>query len=103
MTKPAAVALPDTPELPAEIEQWLDILIVRAQVVGELIVDDPTLGNAEDDLRASLASLRSVISKHLLTAKEAWAILDQPVSPWGLAPELVEKLRLLSGSSRGEE
>lgn len=114
---PPSLALPDSPELPAEIEQGIVKVfhaISRTYAARNVL----TIGDAVEAEDASVKSLRSVIAKHLLAEKRKQILAFHDgasitvrchVKDVYAADKFVEEinaacqeaLRLLSGSSRG--
>lgn len=115
MTQPdlSSLALPDSPpKLPAEIERALKDLRYAEFSYGVASAVGPS---DYSKIKPVLDALRSVIAQHLLTPKEAWLVWNMMHSRrWPTEDSTAEEgfestrqklaaLRLLSGSSRGEE
>lgn len=121
MSDLSSLALPDTPELPEEIERFIDSYGSECYEVGfQDAEDDPIMAEGARKARENAdAALRSVIAKHLQRnrAPESLLALRDAIvevipeyrvtssiqsAVYGLIHEY-SALRLLSGSSRGEE
>lgn len=96
----SSLALPDSPELPAEIERALKEVRACSQ-------------EGVETWNTAVEALRSAIARNFPTAEEAQTICDdwdnadwcviQSFAKKAVFISAISKLRLLSGSSRGEE